>query len=302
MTNIPKIKILLATYNGEKYIEEQIDSILIQEDVIVDITVSDDGSKDQTLSLIDRNYPKISVSQNIPGTGSAATNFLKMVSGLNFNEDFDYVAFSDQDDIWLSKKMISAVNLLENEESDLYCSNLTKWDTSNNSYSQLKKDYPQKRFDYLFEGGSAGCTYVFTRDFAKELQNFLLTLDSSNWKGFSHDWLVYFFARSRKYYVVIDGNSYIHYRLHQENVHGHLNKLSWNTIKEKSTQVFSGYYENHVKNYIQYLDKNSEEYLIYSKFMKGYISRNLMILKYNTELMRDKKKFMIFAVLNLLKF
>lgn len=299
---MPKIKILLATYNGEKYIEEQIDSILIQEDVIVDITVSDDGSKDQTLSLIDRNYPKISVSQNIPGTGSAATNFLKMVSGLNFNEDFDYVAFSDQDDIWLSKKMISAVNLLENEESDLYCSNLTKWDTSNNSYSQLKKDYPQKRFDYLFEGGSAGCTYVFTRDFAKELQNFLLTLDSSNWKGFSHDWLVYFFARSRKYYVVIDGNSYIHYRLHQENVHGHLNKLSWNTIKEKSTQVFSGYYENHVKNYIQYLDKNSEEYLIYSKFMKGYISRNLMILKYNTELMRDKKKFMIFALLNLLKF
>ncbi|MFV0208652.1 glycosyltransferase [Empedobacter falsenii] len=299
---VKKIKILLATYNGEKYIQEQINSILQQDEVVIDIVMSDDGSKDLTLQLVQENYPEIKISQNRPGTGSAAKNFLKMISDLDFNEDFDYISFADQDDIWLPEKMSRAVGLLEKENADLYCSNLTKWDTATNTYSVLKKDYPQKKFDFLFEGGSAGCTYVFTKKFANELQNFLLTLDSSNWKGFSHDWLVYFFARSRKYKVLIDGNSYIHYRLHQENVHGHLNKLSWNTIRQKSTQVFSGYYQNHVKNYIQYLDINSEEYLIYSKFMKGYISRNLMILKYNTQLMRDKKKFMIFALLNLLKF
>lgn len=298
----PVVKILLATYNGEKYIKEQLDSIVNQKNVDVDIVVSDDGSNDDTLKVIKVKFPNIPFFVNKPGTGSAAKNFLKMVSNINFDEDFDYVSFSDQDDIWLPEKMHVAVNLLQKKNANLYCSNLTKWDTSNNQYSLLKKDFPQKKYDFLFEGGSAGCTYVFTRYFAKELQDFILTLDSSNWKGFSHDWLVYFFARSRNYGVVIDSNSYIHYRLHQENVHGHLNKFSWNTIKEKSSQVLNGYYQNQIINYIKYLDKNSEEYSIYKKFLKGYFYRNIVIWKYNTELMRDKKKFLIFALLNLLKF
>lgn len=296
------VKILLAAYNGEKYIQKQLESIYSQENVEVDIVIGDDGSNDKTIDIVKIVYPEITIHQNTPGTGSAANNFLKMVSELKFEEDFDYVSFADQDDIWLQDKIKKATEELEHNKADLYCSNLTKWDTSNDTFSNLKKDFPQKKFDFLFEGGSAGCTYVFTKKFAQELQFFLKNLDSSGWKHFSHDWLVYFFARSRKFKVFIDGNSYIHYRLHQENVHGHLNKLSWNTIIKKSSDVFSGYYEHHVKNYIKYLDQNSEEYLIYKKFLNGYFSRNYMILKYNTQLMRDRKKFLIFAGLNLLKF
>lgn len=299
---MPVIKILLATYNGEKYVDEQINSIINQNNVITDIVISDDGSKDKTIDVIKSKYPQITINQNTPGTGSAAKNFLKMISNLNFNEDFDYVSFADQDDIWLPEKMNRALEKLKKNNAELYCSNLTKWDTSKNTYTLLKKDFPQKKFDFLFEGGSAGCTYVFTRNLAKKLQFFLLTLDSSNWKGFSHDWLVYFFARSRYFKVFIDGDSYIHYRLHTENVHGHLNKLSWSTVKEKLSEVLGGYYQNHIKNHIKYLDKNSEEYSIYTQFMKGYFSRNKIIWKYNTELMRDNKKFFIFALLNLLKF
>ncbi len=215
------VKILLAGYNGEKYIEEQIDTILNQKGIIPDIVFSDDGSKDRTLEIVRKKYPGIKISQNIPGTGSAAKNFLKMVSALDGNENFTYVAFADQDDLWMPEKMAKAIELLEKNNAALYCSNLTKWDTSNNSFSELKKDFPQKKFDFLFEGGSAGCTYVFTKAFALDLQHFLKDVDSTGWKGFSHDWLVYFFARSRNYKVVIDGNAYIRYRLHQENVHGH---------------------------------------------------------------------------------
>lgn len=297
-----KVKVLLATYNGEKYIREQIDSILNQKDILVEIIVGDDGSEDNTLNILKAKYPSILINKNIPGTGSAAKNFLKIISELDMNEVFDYIAFSDQDDIWLPEKMKAALELLEKSQSNLYCSNLTKWDTSDNSYSELKKDFPQKKFDYLFEGGSAGCTYVFTKKFAEELSVFLKNLDSSNWLGFSHDWLVYFFARSRNHKVVIDNNSYIHYRLHGENVHGHLNKLSFATIKEKSKQVFDGYYQNHVENYIKYLKNDSEEYHIYREFLASYSQRNMMIWKYNTQLMRDRKKFVIFALLNLLKF
>jgi len=297
-----KFLIVLATYNGQKYIKEQIDSILNQENVEIDILVGDDNSTDNTVPIIKENFPEISILQNNPGTGSAANNFLKMIKNLNFKEDFDYVAFADQDDIWLPDKMNSAWELLEKSKSELYCSNLTKWDTSNNTFTLLKKDFPQKKFDYLFEGGSAGCTYVFSRHFANKLQEFLVTLDSSDWKGFSHDWLVYFFARSRNHKVAIDGNSYIHYRLHEENVHGHLNKLSFATIKEKSQHVLDGYYQNQIKNYIKYLSASSVEYYIYKEFLGNYFRRNRVIWKYNTQLLRDNKKFMIFALLNLLKF
>ena len=297
-----RVKTLLASYNGEKYIKDQINTILIQKNVNVEIVISDDNSTDNTFDIVRSSFPTIPISVNSPGTGSAAKNFLKMVSNLNFEESFEYVAFSDQDDIWLPKKLSSAIDLLNSTNSHLYCSNLTKWDTSNNSYIELKKDFPQTKFDYLFEGGSAGCTYVFTKELAYQFKIFLESVDYSNWKDLSHDWLVYWFARLRDFKVMIDGNSYIEYRLHNENVHGHLNKLNWSAIKEKCSQVLSGYYQNHAKNYIKYVPKDSEEYYIYSRFLKGYFSRNYVILKYNIELMRDKKKFMIFALLNLLKF
>ncbi|HCU44893.1 MAG TPA: glycosyl transferase family 2 [Sphingobacterium sp.] len=296
------VKVLLGTYNGERYICEQIHSIKEQEKVEVDLLISDDGSKDSTKTVIKREYPQIPVFVNNPGTGSAANNFLNMVKNLDFDEKFEYVALSDQDDIWLPNKINAAIEIILKDSCDLYCSNLTKWDTSNASYSLLKKDYSQKKFDYLFEGGSAGCTYVFKRSFAKSLQKFINQLDLSNWRELSHDWIIYFFARSNKFKVVIDKNSYIYYRLHSSNVHGHLNKLSWNTIREKSLKVLNGYYQEHAQNYIKYLDRESESYHIYKRFLGNYFQRNIIIWKYNTQLMRDYKKFLIFAALNLLKF
>ncbi|MFC6098060.1 glycosyltransferase [Flavobacterium qiangtangense] len=295
------IKILLATYNGERYIKDQILSILAQEEVELSITITDDGSVDNTEAIVQNNFPDLHVLKNTPSTGSAANNFLKMVKELDFREEFEYVAFSDQDDIWLSQKLKVATTCLELNRADLYCSNLTKWDTAKNTFSLLKKDFPQKKFDFLFEGGSAGCTYVFTKKLGIQLQQFLSHIDSTNWKGFSHDWLIYFFARSQNFKVIIDSDSHIHYRLHDANVHGHLNQISFNTIRQKTGEVLNDYYQHHVKNYIKYLDRNSEEYKIYQKFLGNYFQRNFVIWKYNTQLMRDKKKFLVFAILNLLK-
>lgn len=296
------IKTLLASYNGEKYIEEQIQSILNQEGVLVDLVVNDDLSEDRTVSLVREKFPELKVKINTPATGSAANNFLKMITEIDFNEDFHFVAFADQDDIWLPQKLSAAVEKLEAENAALYCSNLTKWDMQNNSFFLLKKDYPQKKYDFLFEGGSAGCTYVFTKNLAQQLKAFIPTVDSSCWKEFSHDWLVYFFARSRGFKVCIDGNSYIHYRLHNNNVHGHLNQLSFSTIKYKIGKVLRGYHKKHIENYIKYIEPGSDYYKIYRAFLGSYFQRNKMILKYNTQLMRDTKKFYLFLLLNLFRF
>lgn len=296
------VKVLLTTYNGINYVEEQIQSILDQENVIVDLEIRDDNSKDNTVKLIQSKFPNIKVNVNIPSTGSAAKNFFKMLINLDFTQNFEYVAFSDQDDIWLPFKLVAAIQKLQNENADLYCSNLTKWDTNDGGFSLLKKDYPQKKFDFLFEGGSAGCTYVFTKSLAIELINVIETMDLSNWVELSHDWFVYFFARSRNYKVVIDGNSYIYYRIHNNNVHGHLNQLNFKTVYERYSKVINGYYQNHAMNYIKYIGKNTETEEIYNWFLRNYFTRNFIIWKYNLQLMRDPKKFFIFALLNLVNF
>lgn len=296
-----KVKILLATYNGELYITQQIESIISQEGVIVDIIINDDGSNDTTVSKIKASYPTIKIKENIPPTGAAANNFLKMISELDFTEKFEYIALSDQDDVWLPQKLLVATNILKNEKCDLYCSNLTKWDMKRDKYSLLKKDYPQKRFDYLFEGGSAGCTYVLTRHFAEKLKDFISQIDFKEWGVFSHDWLIYFFARSSDYKVFIDKNSYIHYRIHNNNVHGYLNQLSWKTIKIRISKVLKGYYQSRVKNYIKCLKKETLEYNIYQQFLGNYFQRNWAVLRYNFQLMRSKKKYIMFLLLNLLQ-
>lgn len=292
----------MATYNGEHYINDQIKSILNQELVEVKMLISDDGSKDSTLKIIKDSYPEIVVTQNSPGTGSAASNFFKMVCDINFDDDFDYVSFSDQDDIWQPEKVNIAVQNLQEKCADLYASNLTIWNMSDDSYGTIFKSFPQKQYDYLFEGGSAGCTYVFTKAFALRLKDFINQLEYSNWEYFSHDWTVYFFARSRGFKVFIDSESYIKYRIHNSNVHGHLNSLSYNTIKEKISQVVNGYYQKQVSNFIKYLKPESKEYKIYKRFLGNYFERNFIIWKYNFNLMRDKKKFIIFALINLIKF
>ncbi|OXB05328.1 glycosyl transferase family 2, partial [Flavobacterium plurextorum] len=100
----------------------------------------------------------------------------------------------------------------------------------------------------------------------------------------------------------IDSKSYIHYRLHDSNVHGHLNKLSIATIKEKSKQVLNGYYQSQVREFIKYLDVSSEEYKIYKLFSGNYFQRNYVIWRYNKDLMRDNKKKIVFMILNMLNF
>lgn len=297
-----KVRVLLTTFNGEKYLKEQINSLLSQEGVLVDIVVNDDGSTDGTLALLKQSYPQIPVRINTPATGSAANNFLKMLSETDFGDDFQYLAFADQDDVWLPEKLQAATSALEKEKADLYCSNLTKWDMATQQFSLLKKDYRQQQFDYLFEGGSAGCTYVLTKNFAKQLKDFASTLKTAQWEEFSHDWLTYFFARSRNFKVYIDGCSYIHYRLHGHNIHGHLNQLSWATIKSKVSKVLQGYHRKHVENYIQYLDKNTEAHAIYERFLGNYFQRMGVLLQYNTQLMRSKKKFLVFFLLNMCRF
>ena len=101
------IAVLLATYNGEKYLKEQIDSILEQMDRVPDkcaLYVHDDGSTDGTCEILKEyasQYPDCVKLLEGPPQGGSTKNFMYMLSEV----EADYYMFSDQDDVWLPEKI-----------------------------------------------------------------------------------------------------------------------------------------------------------------------------------------------------
>ena len=113
MYQTEKIAILLATYNGEKYISEQIESILGQTEKDWVLYIHDDGSKDNTVALIkdyERKYPEQVVVVEGPVTGGAKTNFLYLFTQV----EAPYYMCCDQDDIWLPEKIALTKKEMEN--------------------------------------------------------------------------------------------------------------------------------------------------------------------------------------------
>ncbi|EKT4525827.1 glycosyltransferase [Flavobacterium psychrophilum] len=300
-----KILVILASYNGEEYIIEQIQSILSQKNVDVSISVFDDMSNDSTVEILKKKFGDlIDIKVNKKASGSAANNFLNAILGLSNKlvDEFDYFAFADQDDIWLNNKLERAVEKLKFEKSSLYCSNLDLWDEENNYNSIIRKDYPQKKYDFLFEGGSAGCTYVFDKLFCIKLKDSLANINYLNWKFLSHDWLVYFIARINNYKVFIDRECTIKYRIHSQNVHGQMNKFTIKAIVARLKILDEGWYSIQSARFINLTERNSIQEKIYYNFNHNYFSRIKILLQFNFQLMRSKKKFLQFFVLNLFIF
>ena len=299
-----RVLVVLAAYNGGRYIKEQIDSILSQEGVEVHIVVFDDVSKDDTVAVVNSfsDYSRIQLIKNEFPTGRAANNFFGAIKYFSESEfrKYDYVAFADQDDVWFSDKLSKATKVLRNDNSQLYMSNLIIWEEKSGSKKILKKSFSQKKYDFLFEGGSAGCTYVFTSLFALQLKEYLNEVDYKNWKFFSHDWFVYFFARLNNYKASIDEEAYILYRIHDNNVHGQLNTLSVHAIKERLRLIKEGWYFQQIIGYANLLPDDSEYKRIYKLYSKNYFTRFYVILRYNFQLIRSSNKMIQFAFLSLL--
>jgi rhamnosyltransferase len=171
----PSVAVLLAAYNGEQYIEEQLDSIIDQDGVKLSIFISVDKCSDTTLIIAEKyavQYPEIiSILPYGDKYGSAGQNFSRLLLDVDFI-DYQYVSFSDQDDIWLSNKLQRAIEQLELNSMDAYSANVTAfWETGREAL--VKKDYQQVEFDYLFESPGPGCTFIFNQRLALSLKKHL---------------------------------------------------------------------------------------------------------------------------------
>ena len=109
----------MSTYNGEKFVRAQIDSILKQKDVEVYLVIRDDGSSDDTVNIINSyaaSNPNIfSISSH--NLGCKKSFFLCAEYVYKRFKDIQYFAFSDQDDVWLGDKLSAGINNLKNNLS-----------------------------------------------------------------------------------------------------------------------------------------------------------------------------------------
>ena len=108
-----KIEILLATYNGEKYLNEQIDSIINQTYKNWKLLIRDDGSEDRTLEIL-KEYEKRDERISILRDNKGNLGFVKNFEELLKNSSEEFIMFSDQDDYWLENKIEKYIGVLEN--------------------------------------------------------------------------------------------------------------------------------------------------------------------------------------------
>ena len=171
-SNCPSVAVLMSTYNGEKYLREQVDSILNQKDVDVRLFVRDDGSTDTTLDIIreymDANPGKISLTtgENL-GPGRS---FMELVYAVP--DTCDYYAFSDQDDVWLDDKLIAGIRFLKERRKELYVSNLMCVDADLNPLGLNHQKPPDTHLYGIMQGNSmCGCTMIFSNRLCQILRD-----------------------------------------------------------------------------------------------------------------------------------
>lgn len=214
----PKIAVLLAAHNGRCWLLQQVDSILNQKDVSITLFVSVDSSTDGTESWFDSlaaRDNRVVVLPHGQRFGGAALNFFRIIRDVDI-ELFDYVSFSDQDDIWHLDKLKCATEQLDQQKADAYSSNVTAFWPSGKK-RLICKSQPQRKWDYLFEAAGPGCTYVMKKNLMVAIRKCVC----SNWEQIKavnlHDWFCYAYARGHGYCWYIDSQPYMLYRQHEGN-------------------------------------------------------------------------------------
>ena len=170
MKKLPKVLVIMSTYNGEKFMVEQIDSILAQEDIDVSLHIFDDCSKDNTQKIA-KEYEKKDkrVVLHVNEKNKNFTyNFIDGLFTFKDEQNYDYYAFADQDDFWVKNKLISAINKInEAGKCTLYAANLKIVD-QNLEYAgnnMMDTKYVNKHYDIICKNIVTGCTTVFDNDF-----------------------------------------------------------------------------------------------------------------------------------------
>lgn len=209
------ITVLMSTYNGEKFLREQLDSIFKQKNVDVRLVVRDDCSTDSTVKILDEykeNYPSMIIENGEQNLGPCKSFFYL----INKYNDDKYFALADQDDVWDEDKLAIAIEKIEAIKDDekplLYYSNLNIVN-SNGVFCRLSHSTPHTAksvYSALMENLATGCTIVYNKclaDIAYEIKPYNYSM---------HDAWLYLVAKIFGK-TIYDFTPHINYRQHEKN-------------------------------------------------------------------------------------
>lgn len=221
----PSVDIVLATYNGERFLSEQVDSILNQDYSNIHLWIRDDGSKDNTIAVINkkiREYPgKISLIPSENNLGVIG-NFSALLEATTAK----YVMLSDQDDVWLPNKITKTLQCMLDAEKNhgkahplLIHTDLKVVEQSLNpihssfwEYTQLFPQKGHKLNHLLMQNVITGCTVMVNRSLLKLALP--IPLDCA-----MHDWWLGLVASSLGHIESVNEPTIL-YRQHLSNVLG----------------------------------------------------------------------------------
>lgn len=248
-----RVAILLAVYNGEHYLKEQIESLLKQTFQDWICYAHDDGSKDRSSEILEEycsRYPEKFVVEHYLPSGSASANF---VSLLEHSEE-NYVMFCDQDDVWMPQKIEVTLNQMMKTDQKIpsvVFTDLTVVDQNLNliadSYFRYEARNPQQTdFEQLLrKNTAAGCTLMLNQkmaDIARQNKKLLvLTM---------HDWGVMLLA-SLYGSIAYCPESTVLYRQHGDNSVGARNKTGADYFKDQFREIISFHKVKNVRNSVR---------------------------------------------------
>ena len=209
------VSVALCTYNGADFLAAQLDSISAQSRLPYELVVCDDGSTDATLSILENfaahaPFP-VQIHCNPTHLGACA-NFIKAIGLCSGN----YVALSDQDDVWQPDKLFRALSMIQqvaNPSSALYCSRLQYVNTNLEPICLSPIPRVIGLTNAIVENIATGCSVVF----GAEIQRLMLLGVPRDM--IMHDWWAYLVA-SVFGHVVYDPTPTVLYRQHGSNVTG----------------------------------------------------------------------------------
>ncbi|MEH6585330.1 MAG: glycosyltransferase family 2 protein [Halioglobus sp.] len=211
----PEVAVLLCTYNGNRFLSSQLESLLNQAAVSVSLTASDDGSTDNTVQILrdcSRHNRQIIDLRQGPRAG-AAQNFLSLICDKNISAN--YFAYADQDDIWDEDKLSRAVSALAEchpNRPALYCARTRSLSASGeiSGCSPLFCRSPSFA-NALVHNIGGGNTMVMNRA-SREL-----LCRGGNVDVVSHDWWTYLLVSGAGGTVIYDPEPCLDYRQHSAN-------------------------------------------------------------------------------------
>ena len=252
----PAVAILLCAYQGQKFIQEQLDSFTSQTFKDWQLYISDDHSDDNTLEIIKQFKIKTNDDRIIytgPQSGFAS-HFFSLTEHSNINADF--YAWSDQDDIWRKHKLTRAVKWLEKQPKNrpaVFCSRTCLVNEHNKiiGFSPLFEK-PKTFKNALVQNVGGGNTMVFNQ----KARDLFLKVEKE-FEIISHDWLMYQIVSSCGGEVFYDFSPLVRYRQHDSNAVGQNN--TWMARYKRFRMILKGRYRYWNHQNIQILESLKSE-------------------------------------------